>query len=131
MLHWPKKSLVMPFYYINFDQNGPPYSWPRRNLLFSAFGFSLPRFSSLNSRKSALFTQLAQLSNAWLYPLMSFHQNMFKHDHYSRVIGVVIMFWRLINYIAGCLLCSFAKSLTAVYGSVSANYIVMMANESD
>ena len=25
MLHWPKKSLVMPFYYINFDQNGPPY----------------------------------------------------------------------------------------------------------
>ena len=23
MLHWPKKSLVMPFYYINFDQNGP------------------------------------------------------------------------------------------------------------
>ena len=24
MLHWPKKSLVMPFYYINFDQNGPP-----------------------------------------------------------------------------------------------------------
>ena len=20
-----KKSLVMPFYYINFDQNGPPY----------------------------------------------------------------------------------------------------------
>ena len=56
---------------------------------------------------------------------------MFKHDHYSRVIGVVIMFWRLINYIAGCLLCSFAKSLPAVYGSVSANYIVLMANESD
>ena len=26
MLHWPKKSLVMSFYYINFDQNGPPYS---------------------------------------------------------------------------------------------------------
>ena len=25
MLHWPKKSLVMSFYYINFDQNGPPY----------------------------------------------------------------------------------------------------------
>ena len=25
MLHWPKKSFVMPFYYINFDQNGPPY----------------------------------------------------------------------------------------------------------
>ena len=25
MLHWPKKSLVMPFYYINFDQNRPPY----------------------------------------------------------------------------------------------------------
>ena len=25
MLHWPKKSLVMPFYYTNFDQNGPPY----------------------------------------------------------------------------------------------------------
>ena len=25
MLHWPKNSLVMPFYYINFDQNGPPY----------------------------------------------------------------------------------------------------------
>ena len=25
MLHWPKKSLVMPFYYINLDQNGPPY----------------------------------------------------------------------------------------------------------
>ena len=41
------------------------------------------------------------------------------------------MFWRLINYIVGCLLCSFAKSLTAVYGSVSANYIVLMANESD
>ena len=34
MLHWPKKSLVMPFYYINFDQNGPPYfslrNWPDR-----------------------------------------------------------------------------------------------------
>ena len=28
MLHWPKKSLVMPFYYINFDQNGPPYFTP-------------------------------------------------------------------------------------------------------
>ena len=27
MLHWPKKSLVMPFYYINFDQNGPPYNF--------------------------------------------------------------------------------------------------------
>ena len=27
MLHWPKKSLVIPFYYINFDQNGPPYAW--------------------------------------------------------------------------------------------------------
>ena len=25
MLHWPNKSPVMPFYYINFDQNGPPY----------------------------------------------------------------------------------------------------------
>ena len=54
---------------------------------------------------------------------ISFHQNMFKHDHYCRVIGVVIMFWTLINYIAGCLLCSFAKSLPAVYGSVRANYI--------
>ena len=59
---------------------------------------------------------------------ISFHQNMFKHDHYCRVIGVVIMFWTLINYIAGCLLCSFAKSLPAVYGSVRANYIVLMAN---
>ena len=38
------------------------------------------------------------------------------------------MFWTLINYIAGCLLCSFAKSLPAVYGSVRANYIVLMAN---
>ena len=28
MLHWPKKSLVMPFYYINFDQNRPPYKPP-------------------------------------------------------------------------------------------------------
>ena len=80
---------------------------------------------------SAVHPNLAQLSNAWLYTLISFHQNMFKHDDYSRVIGVVIIFWRLINYIAGCLLCSFAKSLPAVYGSVSANYIVLMANVSD
>ena len=27
MLHRPKKSLVTPFYYINFDQNGPPYPY--------------------------------------------------------------------------------------------------------
>ena len=27
MLHWLKKSLVMLFYHINFDQNGPPYQF--------------------------------------------------------------------------------------------------------
>ena len=25
MLHWLKKSLLMPYCHINFDQNGPPY----------------------------------------------------------------------------------------------------------
>ena len=46
MLHWPKKSLVMPFYYINFDQNGPPYSYFIDSLaLFYFPSYILMRFT--------------------------------------------------------------------------------------
>ena len=37
MLYWPKKSLVMPFYYINFDQNGPPYFLLSNPMILEAF----------------------------------------------------------------------------------------------
>ena len=55
MLHWPKKSLVMPFYYffyynINFDQNGPLYFTDlfKKGFLFyrnvKIYGKAIPRF---------------------------------------------------------------------------------------
>ena len=52
MLHWPKKSLVMPFYYINFDQNGPPYLSP-----------SLYRGSTVHMLDTA--TATATVTNKW------------------------------------------------------------------
>ena len=72
MLHWPKKSLVMPFYYINFDQNGPPYVWDRNLLLRKIFFQSMTQVTG--KKKIQVLSVGDEPVTFWLLVQMFNHQ---------------------------------------------------------